>query len=77
MSAAQQNAHGQGVSHATDHSKVPEKIQEAAPAGLERKLPENVRYTFPRSPSPSFPFEKLQAYKKSGSSNGRLNAQKR
>ena len=47
MSAAQQNAHGQGVSHATDHSKVPEKIQEAAPAGLERKLPENVHPPYP------------------------------
>ncbi|PMD27076.1 hypothetical protein NA56DRAFT_725907 [Hyaloscypha hepaticicola] len=45
MSTAPQNAHGQGISHATDHSKVPEKIQEAAPASLERKLPENVHPT--------------------------------
>ncbi|KAM3086436.1 hypothetical protein ACMFMG_000571 [Clarireedia jacksonii] len=40
--AAMQNEYGQGVSHATDNSKVPGKIQEKAPEGLERKLPEDV-----------------------------------
>lgn len=52
-----QNEHGQGVSHAIDNSKVPGKVQEAAPVGLERKLPEKVRI-----PCYSFPIQFLQTF---------------
>lgn len=71
MNATPQNSHGQGVSHATHHSKVPEKVQEAAPASLERKLPENVHSLS------SFLFWKLKAHKISGSSNGQVGAEQR
>jgi hypothetical protein len=37
-----QNQQGQGVSHASGDSAVPQKIQEKAPKGLEEKLPESV-----------------------------------
>lgn len=37
-----ENKHGQGVSHATDHSKVPGKVQQKAPQGLEESLPDSV-----------------------------------
>jgi hypothetical protein len=37
-----QNQQGQGVSHATGDSSVPQKVQEKAPQGLEEKLPESV-----------------------------------
>jgi len=40
---AMQNEHGQGVSHAVGDSKVPEKVQEKAPQGLEESLPNRVR----------------------------------
>jgi hypothetical protein len=36
------NEHGQGTSHATGDSKVPEGIQQKAPEGLENKLPDSV-----------------------------------
>jgi hypothetical protein len=36
------NEHGQGASHATGQSKVPGKVQEAAPKGLEEALPDKV-----------------------------------
>jgi hypothetical protein len=36
------NQHGQGASHATGESAVPNKVQEAAPKGLEDSLPEGV-----------------------------------
>jgi hypothetical protein len=38
------NQHGQGASHATDHSKVPQSVQNKAPKGLEEKLPDSVRH---------------------------------
>ena len=38
-----QNEHGQGVSHAVSDSKVPEKVQEKVPQGLEESLPNKVR----------------------------------
>ncbi len=37
------NDYGQGASHAKGDSVVPNKVQEAAPEGLERNLPESVR----------------------------------
>jgi hypothetical protein len=39
-----QNEHGQGLSHATDPnaSKVPNKVQEKVPKGLEDSLPDKV-----------------------------------
>lgn len=40
-----QNEHGQGVSHAVGDSKVPEKVQEKAPQGLEESLPNKVHDT--------------------------------
>jgi len=39
-----QNEHGQGVSHASDDSKVPGKVQEKAPKDLEESLPDSVCY---------------------------------
>jgi hypothetical protein len=36
------NKHGQGQSHATGESHVPQKVQEAAPKGLEEALPDKV-----------------------------------
>lgn len=38
-----QNQSGQGVSHATGGSKVPETVQQKAPQGLEESLPNKVR----------------------------------
>ncbi|KAK3064807.1 hypothetical protein LTS18_003744 [Coniosporium uncinatum] len=40
-----QNEHGQGVSHASDDSKVPGKVQEKAPKDLEESLPDSVHPT--------------------------------
>ncbi|KAL3453678.1 hypothetical protein BJX65DRAFT_302569 [Aspergillus insuetus] len=40
-----QNARGQGTSHATGGSKVPEEIQNKAPQGLEESLPNKVHDT--------------------------------
>jgi hypothetical protein len=37
-----QNEHGQGKSHATGDSVVPNKVQEQAPKGLEEGLPNAV-----------------------------------
>jgi len=37
-----QNEYGQGKSHATGDSIVPDKVEELAPESLERKLPESV-----------------------------------
>jgi hypothetical protein len=37
-----QNGRGQGISHATDESEVPQSVQNKAPRGLEEKLPDNV-----------------------------------
>lgn len=39
------NQHGQGVSHATGESAVPNKVQDVAPKGLEDALPEGVSGT--------------------------------
>jgi hypothetical protein len=41
-----QNEQGQGVSHATGGSKVPDTIQQKAPQGLEESLPNKVRITY-------------------------------
>lgn len=41
-----QNEHGQGVSHAAGDSKVPHKVQEQAPTGLEKNLPNSVCFKF-------------------------------
>lgn len=50
-----QNQHGQGASHAAGDSKVPAKIQEQAPASLEKNLPNKVcRVEIPNL-SPPFP----------------------
>ena len=38
-----QNARGQGISHATGGSKVPQGVQERVPQGLEESLPNSVR----------------------------------
>jgi hypothetical protein len=40
-----QNEHGQGASHATGDSKVPDAIQQKAPQGLEESLPNKVSIT--------------------------------
>ncbi|KAK3081689.1 hypothetical protein LTS18_003871 [Coniosporium uncinatum] len=40
-----QNEHGQGASHASGDSKVPDKVQEKAPKGLEESLPDSVHPT--------------------------------
>ncbi|EKG16832.1 hypothetical protein MPH_05935 [Macrophomina phaseolina MS6] len=40
-----ENKHGQGISHASDNSKVPGKVQEKAPQGLEESLPDSVHPT--------------------------------
>ncbi|OCL12070.1 hypothetical protein AOQ84DRAFT_312819 [Glonium stellatum] len=40
-----QNESGQGVSHATGDSKVPGKVQEKAPQGLEESLPNKLHDT--------------------------------
>jgi hypothetical protein len=40
-----QNQHGQGKSHATGDSMVPDRVQRAAPEGLEKKLPDSVHPT--------------------------------
>jgi len=39
------NQHGQGESHASAHSKVPESVQREAPKGLEESLPDSVHPT--------------------------------
>jgi hypothetical protein len=39
---AEENQYGQGASHATGHSKVPEAIQKVAPRKLEEALPDSV-----------------------------------
>lgn len=39
------NQHGQGASHATGESAVPNKVQDVAPKGLEDALPEGVSGT--------------------------------
>jgi hypothetical protein len=36
------NEYGQGKSHATGESAVPESVQKVAPKGLEENLPEGV-----------------------------------
>lgn len=38
-----ENQYGQGQSHASAPSKVPGKVQEQAPQGLEERLPDSVR----------------------------------
>ncbi|KAJ3538403.1 hypothetical protein NM208_g5922 [Fusarium decemcellulare] len=43
----QENEWGQGKSHATGKSKVPESIQRAAPKGLEEALPDSIHPTGP------------------------------
>ncbi|KAJ9648460.1 hypothetical protein H2201_000796 [Coniosporium apollinis] len=40
-----QNDAGQGMSHATGDSKVPDTIQDKAPKGLEESLPNSVHDT--------------------------------
>ncbi|KAF1975682.1 hypothetical protein BU23DRAFT_457683, partial [Bimuria novae-zelandiae CBS 107.79] len=40
-----QNEHGQGVSHATGDSKVPDSVQHKASQGLEESLPNKVHDT--------------------------------
>ncbi|KAL9117454.1 MAG: hypothetical protein Q9187_006008 [Circinaria calcarea] len=39
------NEHGQGASHATGDSVVPDKVQDVAPKGLEKSLPDTVHDT--------------------------------
>ncbi|KAK4115500.1 hypothetical protein N656DRAFT_795236 [Canariomyces notabilis] len=39
------NEYGQGKSHASGESKVPGKVQEAAPRGLEEALPDKLHPT--------------------------------
>lgn len=41
-----QNEHGQGMSHATGPSKVPEGIARQAPKGLEESLPDSVCHIY-------------------------------
>ncbi|RYP51652.1 hypothetical protein DL768_003050 [Monosporascus sp. mg162] len=43
--ASQENEYGQGVSHATGKSKVPESVQKAAPKTLEDALPDFIHPT--------------------------------
>ncbi|KAI5456637.1 hypothetical protein BGZ63DRAFT_428754 [Mariannaea sp. PMI_226] len=45
MSNLSQNTRDQGISHATGESKVPGKVQEKAPQGLEERLSESVHPT--------------------------------
>ncbi|KAL6238413.1 hypothetical protein BDW75DRAFT_228038 [Aspergillus navahoensis] len=40
-----QNEYGQGTSHATGGSKVPQGVQERVPQGLEESLPNSVHDT--------------------------------
>ncbi|KAL4925845.1 uncharacterized protein BDV17DRAFT_294111 [Aspergillus undulatus] len=40
-----ENQSGQGISHATGGSKVPGKVQEKAPQGLEESLPNKLHDT--------------------------------
>jgi hypothetical protein len=39
-----QNQQGQGISHATGGSHVPDSVQKKAPIGLEESLPNPVRF---------------------------------
>ncbi|AEO67131.1 db80a0ed-03d9-41c5-9e82-2b1ae0055c80 [Thermothielavioides terrestris] len=39
------NEYGQGKTHATGESHVPGKVQEAAPEGLEKTLPDSIHPT--------------------------------
>jgi hypothetical protein len=41
-SAITMNQSGQGTSHATGDSKVPHKVQEQVPKGVEESLPDSV-----------------------------------
>ncbi|RYP23860.1 hypothetical protein DL765_000937 [Monosporascus sp. GIB2] len=43
--ASRENEHGQGVSHATGKSKVPESVQKAASKALEDALPDFIHPT--------------------------------
>ncbi|RYP03245.1 hypothetical protein DL764_005292 [Monosporascus ibericus] len=43
--ASRENEYGQGVSHATGKSKVPETMQKAAPKALEDALPDFIHPT--------------------------------
>ncbi|KAF4342151.1 hypothetical protein FBEOM_3884 [Fusarium beomiforme] len=45
MSGFAQNERGQGVSHATAPSKLPEVIQRQLPKGVEEALPESIHPT--------------------------------
>ncbi|KAI1071845.1 hypothetical protein LB507_005242 [Fusarium sp. FIESC RH6] len=47
MSGVYQNERGQGMSHATGPSKVPESIARQVPKGLEKSLPNSVCQTSP------------------------------
>ena len=47
MSGLYQNERGQGMSHATGPSKVPESIARQVPKGLEKSLPNSVCQTSP------------------------------
>jgi hypothetical protein len=49
------NEYGQGKSHASGESKVPGKVQEAAPRGLEEALPDKV-HIFPQFRQQFFSF---------------------
>ncbi|KAH6869536.1 hypothetical protein B0T10DRAFT_568844 [Thelonectria olida] len=49
MSSLNQNERGQGISHAAGDSKVPGKVQEEAPQGLEERLPDSVHPTEPKA----------------------------
>ncbi|RAH80337.1 hypothetical protein BO86DRAFT_390319 [Aspergillus japonicus CBS 114.51] len=40
-----QNEYGQGISHATGGSRVPDKVQQKAPQGLEESLPNKLHDT--------------------------------
>lgn len=41
-----QNNQGQGISHATGGSKVPDSVQQKAPKGVEEALPNKVCIPF-------------------------------
>ncbi|KAF4964752.1 hypothetical protein FSARC_7351 [Fusarium sarcochroum] len=45
MDGISQNERGQGMSHASAPSKVPEGVQRQAPKGLEESLPDSVHPT--------------------------------
>ncbi|RBR25577.1 uncharacterized protein FIESC28_01540 [Fusarium coffeatum] len=45
MSGIYQNERGQGMSHATGPSKVPESIAHQVPKGLEKSLPNSIHPT--------------------------------